>query len=120
MKRLKKRADFLKLAKGAAVRMPGFILQYLEGAAAHYEVDKAYVGFTITKRQGNAVLRNRIRRRLREAVRLANASHAIAPGKYALIGRKESLTISFSALRDSLVKAFVKAENDAIAKRTKN
>jgi ribonuclease P protein component len=108
MKRLKKRADFLKLAKGASVRMPAFILQYLEERALQNEV---YVGFTITKRQGNAVLRNRIRRRLREAVRLANASHEIAPGEYALIGRKESLTLSFAALQASLVQAFTRAKN---------
>jgi ribonuclease P protein component len=104
MKRLKKRADFLKLARGSAVRMPGFVLQYLRASA-----EDAVVGFTVTKRQGNAVDRNRIKRRLREAVRLSHADAAVAPGEYVLIGRKESLSFSFSVLKENITKAFGRA-----------
>jgi ribonuclease P protein component len=105
MKRLKKRADFLKLARGPAVRMPGFVLQYLKGQT----LSEAYVGFTVTKRQGSATMRNRIKRRLREAVRLSHADCPVAPGEYVVIGRKESLALSFSALRENIAKAFAKA-----------
>ena len=105
MKRLKKRADFVKLARGQAVRMPGFVLQYLSAQA-----DEARVGFTVTRRQGNAVARNRIKRRLREAVRLGHADAAIRPGDYVLIGRKESLSLSFATLRAAIFKAFAKAQ----------
>lgn len=109
MKRLRKRADFLKLARGPAVRMPGFVLQYLRGQAQ----DEAYIGFTVTKRQGNATMRNRIKRRLREAVRLSHADIPFAPGEYVVIGRKESLALSFSALRGNIDKAFAKARTAA-------
>jgi ribonuclease P protein component len=105
MKRLKKRADFLKLARGPVVRMPGFILQYLEKQVQ----DEAHIGFTVTKRQGNAAMRNRIKRRLREAVRLSHADAAFAPGEYVVIGRKESLILSFKALKENIAKAFAKA-----------
>lgn len=104
MKRLTKRAEFIKVARGPAVRMPGFVLQYLKGG-----VEELRVGFTVTKRQGDAVTRNRIKRRLREAVRFAVAANGFAPGDYVLIGRKDSLALSFDALQKNITQAFGKA-----------
>lgn len=102
MLRLKKRADFLKTAKGGVVRMPAFLLQYIIAPEAEM---RPRIGFTVTKRQGNAVTRNRIKRRLREAVRLAHAQNPFPPGDYVLVGRKESLDLSFALLQDHLGKA---------------
>ncbi|MES2905563.1 MAG: ribonuclease P protein component [Pseudomonadota bacterium] len=107
MKRLKKRADFLRLAKVEAVRMPGFVLQVLNSSSD----DEARVGFTVTKRQGNAVMRNRIRRRLREAVRLSDKETPFGAADYVVIGRKESLQMPFATLQASMAKAAAKAQN---------
>ena len=78
--RLKKRADFLAAAKGRRQHQRSFVLQIRERAAA--ETGEASspaprFGFTVTKKVGNSVIRNRIRRRLREVVRLAED---VAPG----------------------------------------
>lgn len=107
MKRLTKRADFLKAAKGITVRMPGFILQVLKAVEDQSE---PRIGFTVTKRQGNAICRNRIKRRLREAVRLSYAADPFPAGDYVVIGRKESLQLPFAALQASIAKACRKAQ----------
>lgn len=62
----------------------------------------ARVGFTVTKKVGNAVVRNRIRRRLKEAVRV-HAAGDMRPGKdYVIVGREEVLTAPFAAIRTEL------------------
>ncbi len=85
--------------------MPGFVLQ----VAASPMQEGRRVGFTVTKRQGNAVIRNRIKRRLREAIRLVDQSDPFPNGDYVVIGRKESLMISFADLCLQLTKARAKA-----------
>jgi ribonuclease P protein component len=62
----------------------------------------ARVGFTVTKKVGNAVVRNRIRRRLREAVRVYAAGD-MQPGKdYVIVGREEVLAAPFSVIKTEL------------------
>ena len=85
--------------------MPGFVLQ----VAFSTTQDDCRIGFTVTKRQGNAVIRNRIKRRLREAIRLVHQSDPFPCGDYVVIGRKESLKISFADLCLQLAKARAKA-----------
>lgn len=65
--------------------------------------DKApRVGFTVTRKVGNAVVRNRVRRRLREAVR-THAAGDMRPGKdYVIVGREEILDIPFDQLATEL------------------
>ncbi len=91
--RLKKRAEFLHVAaKGRKWTTPGLILQALpqdKGCGTR-------IGFTASRRVGIAVLRNRARRRLREAVRRA-APHAL-PGDYVVIARQGTLTREFRDL----------------------
>jgi ribonuclease P protein component len=91
MERLKRRTDFRAAAKGARAPASAFVLQALRRA----EAGPVRVGFTVSKQVGNAVERNRVRRRLREAVRLAPAA-ALCPGHdYVLIGRRAALTSRF-------------------------
>lgn len=92
---LKRRAEFKAAAKGARITRPGFVLQ---AARRGPNVERpARFGFTVTRKTGNAVVRNRIRRRLKEAVRLAE--HGAEKGTdYVLIGRNAALTLPFARL----------------------
>jgi ribonuclease P protein component len=67
---------------------------------------EARFGFTVTRQVGKAVERNRIRRRLKAAVREVGADHARGEFDYVLIARRPALTSEFGALRSDLVKAF--------------
>ena len=87
------------MARGRKVTRPGFVLQALPSAAA---ATGPRFGFTVTKKTGNAVERNRIRRRLREVVRLSAADTAAAGMDYVLIGRRAALGLSFDRLVDDL------------------
>lgn len=98
MERLKRRQDFIAAAKASYAAMPGMVVQ------ARNRRDQALprVGFTATKKLGNAVLRNRIKRRLREIARLRLAGLAHPGYDYVLIGRGASLTRSFAELENDL------------------
>lgn len=103
MDRLKKRAEFLAVAKGARSARRGFVLQALADARS----DAApRIGFTVTKKTGNAVERNRIRRRLREAIRLDGHRHARSGADYVLVGRRDALGLPFETLVADLASAF--------------
>lgn len=62
-------------------------------------------GFTATKRLGNAVTRNRARRRLKETVRLVARSHARAGYDYVVIARQGALTQPFEHVQKELLQA---------------
>lgn len=66
------------------------------------------VGFTVTKKVGNAVVRNRVKRRLREAVRCELANAACPGFDYVVIGRKATINRGFAQLCDDLAKALRK------------
>jgi ribonuclease P protein component len=105
LERLKKRADFLAAAKGRRQHQRGFVLQ----ALSRCDVDSApRFGFTVTKKTGNSVIRNRIRRRLREIVRLDAAALAQPNMDYVLVGRIEALTAGFHELRGEFTRALKK------------
>jgi ribonuclease P protein component len=94
MERLKQRADYLAAAAGVKVPAAAFILQARErGDAA-----PPRFGFTASKKIGNAVERNRVRRRLREMVRLTAALPAQAGHDYVLIGRRTALGAPFERM----------------------
>jgi ribonuclease P protein component len=91
--RLRKRAEFRAAAGGKRVSREGFVIQ----AVAPGREGPARFGLTITKKIGNAVVRNRIRRRLREVVRQAG-SGARDGTDYVLVGRRAALTLEFDRL----------------------
>lgn len=101
MERLKKRSEFLKAARARKWACAGLVLQ----ARARDDANAPRVGFTVTKRVGNAVVRNRVKRRLREAARLVMPQYARAGYDYVLIGRRETLRRTFTALKDDLATA---------------
>lgn len=109
MERLKKRAAFRAVAGGRRVTRPGFVLQALDGPEGAGE-RPARFGFTVTKKIGNSVVRNRIRRRLREAVRLSSGAN---PGTdYVLIGRRAALTLPFDRLVADLMSGYAALSAD--------
>jgi len=103
--RLKRRAEFLRVAaKGRKAPAPGLVLQALrrdDGGAAR-------VGFTVTKKVGNAVIRNRTRRRLKEAVRQHLRAHPLEGLDLVVIGREGTRTRRFDALMDDFAKALAR------------
>ena len=85
--------------------MPGFVLLVRD----RRDADPAMrVGFTVTKKVGNAVVRNRMKRRLRALARelLPTAGHHGAD--HVLIGREGGIERDYALLRDELAKALVK------------
>jgi ribonuclease P protein component len=81
-------------AAGQRVALPGLVLQ----ALSRGDGGPARVGFTVTKRVGNAVTRNRIRRRLREAARATLAARPAAGMDLVLIGRQATAGRRFADL----------------------
>lgn len=97
--RLKSRPQFLAVRAGESRRGRTFLLEVLDRQQPDTD---ARVGFTVTKKHGNAVERNRMRRRLKEAVR-QSAGFAMKPGHdYVIVARREVLTVPFAELAAQL------------------
>ncbi len=103
--RLKRRAEFLRVASGGRrAPMPGLVLQ----ALFRGDDTPARLGFTVTKKVGNAVVRNRTRRRLREAARLVLREEPPRGVDLVLIGRDGTRRRPFAALMGDLRRALAK------------
>ena len=85
--------------------MPGLVLQ----ALPRNDDGPARLGFTVTKKIGNAVIRNRTRRRLKEAARLVLAEGAVVGVDLVLIGRAGTAGRDFAALQDDMRRALARA-----------
>jgi len=104
--RLTRRAEFLRAAtKGRKAALPGVVLQ----ALPRDDQAPARLGFTVTRKIGNAVIRNRTRRRLREAARLVLAEQPVSGVDLVLIGRAATRGRDFKALQDDLRRALIRA-----------
>lgn len=106
---LRKRDEFLRVGKGARFHVRTFSLQSCPqaDAASSAAADAAppRFGLTVTRKTGGSVERNRMRRRLREALRRA-APLAGKPGKdYVIVARREALYAPFDRLIDDLARA---------------
>jgi ribonuclease P protein component len=104
MERLKRRADFLSAAKGTRVQTAPFMLQ----ARDRRDDLSPRVGFTVTKKTGNAVERNRIRRRLRVAARSVIPRAGCEGYDYVLVARRPALTSPFEAMLAELERALAR------------
>jgi len=103
--RLRKRADFLRAARARAAHTKGFVLQARQRAPED-DPGATRVGFSCSKKVGNAVARNRAKRRLREIARLTLPAHGRPGWDYVLIGRKDSTAaLPFEQLRTDLQRA---------------
>jgi ribonuclease P protein component len=116
--RLTKRAEFQRVSRGRRASVETFTLQSRrrEGATNEAELG-ARVGLTVTKSVGDAVRRNRVRRRLKEALRAAAPLEAEGDHDYVLMARREALGRRFVALVDDVRTAFRAARRGDVDSR---
>src|SRR5262249_3509692 len=100
IERLKQRSEFLAASGGTKASASAFVLQ----ARRRQDAGPARFGFTVAKKVGNAVERNRVRRRLKEMVR-ASAVAARRGHDYVVIGRRAALALPFAQLRAEFERA---------------
>jgi ribonuclease P protein component len=101
MERLKHRRDFLAADAGAKASTAGFVLQ----ERPRGDGGPTRVGFTVSKKVGGAVERNRVRRQLREIVRLSAGRNLHGGSDYVMVGRRAALEMSFSRLAEDFAGA---------------
>ena len=104
---LKKRKDFLRAARDITMVSKTVMIQ---AARPLFEQSQqpARIGFTATKRLGKAHVRNRVKRRLRAAMREVYASHTLQGVDYVLVGRYDTYGCAFKDLRRDMIWALKK------------
>ncbi len=108
---LRKRPDFLAAARARHKGTPGFGLQ---ARNRRDDSSTTRVGYTCSKKVGNAVARNRAKRRLRAIAREVLAAEGRPGWDYVLIGRRETTaTLSYKTLCDDLRRALARIHGDA-------
>ncbi len=117
--RLKRRADFVAASQGARLHSAHFVLQAAPRfLLASQALTGARVGLTVTKKTGGAVERNRIRRRLREALRKQSNLGCRPDHDYVIVARRGMLGVDFLRLREQLSQAFHKIHAAKPGRRT--
>ena len=99
-----RRADFLAANRGVRVSRPGFVLLVRPNAGLGRRF-----GITVTKKIGNAVVRNRMKRRFRELLRAALPVAGLPDTDHVLIGREGGIERDFALLRQELAAALERA-----------
>src|ERR1700760_5096792 len=116
MDRLRQRADFLAVADGARVNSAACVVQ----SRCRDDGGPVRVGFTVTKKNGTATERNRIRRRLRELVKRLDGIAMRPHNDYVLVGRRVALNRDFSTMLDDLRSALHRLERQPPKTRDAN
>src|SRR5437868_4422901 len=96
---IKKRSDFLAANAGRRAATPGFVLLVRDREDADPAIR---VGFTVTKKIGGAVVRNRMKRRFRELAREIVPAKGFAGSDHVMIGRAKGVERDYSRLRSEL------------------
>ena len=106
MDRLRQRADFLAVANGARANSRAFVVQ----GRLRDDNGPIRIGFTVTKKNGTATERNRIRRRLRELVKRLDVIPMRPHHDYVLVGRRAALHRDFATMLDDLRQALLRLD----------
>jgi ribonuclease P protein component len=101
VERLLKRADFVKCSQGRRWNTAALAVQMLANGLG----DRVRVGFTVSRKNGNAVIRNRIRRRLKAAAALLPQDALIDGHDYVIVARPDALHMPFGGLQETMTKA---------------
>ena len=109
MDRLRQRADFLAVADGPRMNSAAFVVQ----SRRRDDGGPIRVGFTVTRKNGTATERNRIRRRLRELVKRLDVISMRPHSDYVLVGRRAALNRDFSTMLDDLRAALHRLDRQA-------
>jgi ribonuclease P protein component len=99
---LRKRADFLAANAGKRASTPGFILLVRDRKDADPSMR---VGFTVTRKIGGAVVRNRMKRRFRALAREIVPAKGFRGSDHVMIGRAKGIERDFGLLRSELESA---------------
>jgi ribonuclease P protein component len=110
---ISQRKDFLAANSARRVATPGFVL-LVRQRGDNSEIKR--LGITVTKKIGNAVVRNRMKRRFRELARELIAPDGLGGSDHILIGRAGGVERDFAVLRADLTKALARAKDVAPAK----
>ena len=105
MERLKTRADFLRAQRGVRRRTPSLTLEACPTPAKFAAARQLRVGYTASRKVGQAVARNRAKRRLRSAAAALLPLLGQEGNDYVLVARRETLTCPFQGLLDDLAGA---------------
>ncbi len=103
--RLTRRTEFQRVSRGKRKASGAFTLLLARRDQSN-PAASARIGFTVTRKVGNSVERNRIRRRLKEALRAAQPLEARADHDYVVMARREALSRRFSVLVEDFQEAF--------------
>ena len=105
--RLLRRVEYQRAGRGKRVNTAAFTL--LAARAPEGEASGPRYGLTVSKKTGNSPERHRIKRRLREAMRLIPPAEARVDHDYVLIARRDALTLAFAALVADIAGAIKRA-----------
>lgn len=118
LERLTRRGEFQRVSRGRRVSVETLTLQFRRREEAGKDiVPRARVGLTVTKGVGHAVERNRVRRRLKEALRAASPLETEGDHDYVLMARREALGRRFAALVTDVRTAFRAARRGDVDSR---
>lgn len=107
----KKRKDFLRVAAGFHVVTHNLVLQATRSLC---DIDDIWVGYTATKKVGNAVCRNKSKRRLRAIAREILSDYALPHTDYVFIARNSTFCCNYAELRQDAVYAIKKINKNFI------
>ncbi|WP_262692866.1 ribonuclease P protein component [Kordiimonas aestuarii] len=114
--RIKKRPEYLAVADTQRKWVtPAFIVQAMPGESD----EPPRAGFTVSKKVGNAVARNRARRRLKEVARAVLPAHGTPGWAYVFIGRQAAISYDFEKLGADMRWALAKLASGADLKSDK-
>ena len=111
---LRRRSDFVRASGGARVAMPAFTVQMAPREPTDSQAPARF-GLTVTRKVAGAVGRNRIRRRLREALRLGGALGAKPGRDYVFVARRAALSAPFPELLTQMTEGLARLHDRGAA-----